>query len=77
MNMRVSVQEFEATTARCLKQVETTGTPIIVTDEGRAVIVIRRCMAEAASPLERLLGRVLRADEPVWAEEEGSWEASL
>ena len=64
MTAHVSKSKFKAKALEYFRQVETTGQPIIVTDNGLPTLEIRKIAASTVDPLELLKGSVLRYDDP-------------
>lgn len=66
---QVSKSQFKAHALELFRQVEASGEPIIVTDNGRPAIEVRRYRTDQRPPLERLRGSVIKLDnpfDPVW-----------
>lgn len=66
---RVSKSQFKAKALELFRQVEASGESVIVTDQGRPAIEVRRYRTDPRSPLERLHGSVIELTdpfEPVW-----------
>lgn len=74
---QVSKSEFKARALELMRQVESTGEPLIVTDRGRPALELR-VVASATGPsaLERLRGSVLRYDSPLDPVDEDAWESA-
>ncbi len=60
----ISKTEFEAKTLDILAQIETSGDSVLVTDNGRPVIEIRKFPSYSDKPLDRLHGSVLEYKGP-------------
>lgn len=71
----VSKSQFKAKALEFFRQVEASGTPIIVTDNGRPAIEVRRYIADERPPLERLRGSVIELTDPFDPVGEDDWEA--
>ena len=51
---QVSKSQFKAKALEYLRQVEATGEPVVITDNGRPTVEVRRFRSDRRSPLERL-----------------------
>jgi antitoxin (DNA-binding transcriptional repressor) of toxin-antitoxin stability system len=71
----VSKSQFKAKALELFRQVEASGESVIVTDNGRPTIEVRRYKADNRSPLERLRGSVIELDDPFEPIGEKAWEA--
>ncbi|MDO9319338.1 MAG: type II toxin-antitoxin system prevent-host-death family antitoxin [Gammaproteobacteria bacterium] len=71
----VSKSLFKAKALDYLRRVEATGEAVVVTDNGRPTVEIRRYRSDTRSPLERLRGSVVAYHEPFESVSEGEWEA--
>lgn len=60
----VSKSEFKAKALEFLRQVESSGETLIVTDHGKPAVEVRPYRGVERSPLEALRGTVLRYDNP-------------
>lgn len=56
---RVSRYEFQAKALEYLRHVEATGETVVVTDNGRPTVELRRFRKDRRCPLERLRGSVV------------------
>jgi prevent-host-death family protein len=74
MNRPVSKTEFKARALELLRQVEKSGTPLIVTDRGKPVVEVRSLRADKRDPLDVLRGSVLFYDRPFDPVDEDDWE---
>jgi antitoxin (DNA-binding transcriptional repressor) of toxin-antitoxin stability system len=72
---QVSKSQFKARALEYLRQVEATGEPVIITDNGRPTVEVRRFHADHRSPLERLRGSVIEYKSPTEPVGEDDWEA--
>ncbi|MGM8930668.1 type II toxin-antitoxin system Phd/YefM family antitoxin [Salinicola halophyticus] len=70
----VSKTEFKAKALEILRQVESSGDPIVITDKGRPAIEVRRYRADQRSPLDRLRGSVVELSQPFDPVGEDEWE---
>lgn len=73
--IQISKSEFKAKALEFFRQVEFSGTPIIVTDHGKPSIEIRPYHAIERSPLEILKASVTEYIDPTEAVGEEDWEA--
>lgn len=75
MTIQVSKSQFKAKALELMRQVETSGEPLVITDHGKPALEMRKLATDTRDPLEKLRGTVLRYDdpfEPIGVEE---WEA--
>ncbi len=70
----VSKSQFKAKALEFFRQVEATGTPIVITDNGRPTLEIRRYQQPIRDPFEVLRGSVLRYDDPTEPVGENEWD---
>ena len=77
MNMQtpVSKSEFKAKALEVLRQVESTGQSVIVTDRGKATIEVRPYHKNERSPLETLKGSVTEYINPTEPVAGDDWES--
>jgi len=73
---RVSKSQFKAKALEYLRHVEATGEPVVITDNGRPTVEVRRFRSDRRSPLERLNGTVVEYEAPTESVGAGDWEAS-
>lgn len=66
---------FKARALEYLRQVETTGESLIITNHGQPAVEVRPWRADTRGPLERLRGSVLRYDTPLEPVADQSWDA--
>jgi PHD/YefM family antitoxin component YafN of YafNO toxin-antitoxin module len=66
---------FKAKALEFLRQVEATGEPVIITDNGRPTIEVRRFRVDQRTPLERLKGSVTTYTSPTEPVGDNDWEA--
>lgn len=71
----VSKSRFKAKALEVLRQVEATGEVVIVTDNGRPTVEVRRYKADKRSPMERLRGSVIEFTDPFEPVGDNDWEA--
>ncbi len=72
---QVSKSQFKAKALEYLRQVEATGESVVITDNGRPTIEVRRFRADQRSPLERLRGSVIEYKSPMEPIGENDWES--
>ncbi len=73
---RISKSQFKATALEVLRQVEATGAPMVITDNGRPTVELRRYRIDKRSPLDRLRGSAVAYTEPFEpATQPSNWEA--
>ena len=72
---KVSKSEFKARALEFLRQVETSGGHLIVTDHGKATLEIRRYRDQERSPLEVLKGSVIQYEDPTEPVGDQDWDA--
>lgn len=73
---RVSKSEFKARALEYFRAVEASGDTVIVTDNGKPKIEIRRYRADERSSLERLRGSVVEFIDPTEPVAEDEWAAT-
>lgn len=66
---------FKAKALEFLRQVEATGEPVVITDNGRPTIEVRRFRSDQRTPLQRLKGSVTRYALPTEPVGGTDWEA--
>lgn len=71
----VSKTQFKAKALEYFRQVEASGKHVIVTDNGRPTIEVRRYKTDERPPLERLHGSVIELVDPFEPVGEDDWEA--
>lgn len=76
MTARVSKSRFKAKALEFFRQVETSGEPIIVTDNGRPTLEVRPYSEKKRDPMEALRGSVLRYDRPTEPVADDEWDAA-
>ncbi len=74
MTSSVSKSQFKAKALEFFRQVEATGKPIVITDNGRPTLEIRRYQQPIRDPLDMLRGSVLRYDDPTGPVAEEDWD---
>ena len=71
----VSKSQFKAKALEFFRQVEASGKHVIVTDNGRPAIEVRRYKADDRTPLDRLRGSVIELTEPFAPVGEDDWKS--
>jgi prevent-host-death family protein len=71
----ISKAHFKARALEILRQVETTGEPILITDRGRAVLKIAPYFGDDDAVLASLRGSVLRYEDPTEPVATDDWES--
>ncbi|TVP60064.1 MAG: type II toxin-antitoxin system prevent-host-death family antitoxin [Halomonadaceae bacterium] len=72
---QVSKSQFKAKALEFLRQVETSGESVVVTDRGQPVVEIRRYRTDKRTPLEKLKGTVVEFKQPLEPVADDDWEA--
>ena len=72
---QVTKSQFKARALEFMRQVETSGESVVITDRGQPTIEIRRYRADQRSPLEKLKGSVVEYKAPTEPVAENDWEA--
>ena len=75
MNKQVSKSEFKSRALELMREVEESGSSLIVTDRGRPVVEVRKITQAKSDPLEELRGSVLFYERPFDPVGEEDWEA--
>lgn len=75
MNTHVSKSKFKAKALEYFRQVEATGEPLVITDNGKATLEIRRINSAKYDPREALRGSLLRYDDPFEPVGVEDWDA--
>lgn len=76
MGVQVSKSQFKAKALEFFRKIETSGEPVVVTDNGQPKLEIRRYTPRTRNPLDVLRGSVLRYDKPTAPVAEDDWKAS-
>lgn len=75
-NRRVSKSEFKAKAFEFLREVESSGKSLILTDRGRPTLELRPYQTDARDPLAILRGSLLRYHHLMDPVAEHDWEAA-
>jgi antitoxin (DNA-binding transcriptional repressor) of toxin-antitoxin stability system len=75
MTAHISKSRFKAKALEYFRQIETTGEPVIITDNGKPTLEIRPVAPDKRDPFEILKGSVLRYDDPFEPVGLEDWEA--
>jgi prevent-host-death family protein len=75
MNKHVSKSEFKSRALELMREVEESGSSLIVTDRGEPVVEVRKIGKSKRDPLEELRGSVLFYERPFDPVGEEDWEA--
>lgn len=76
METEISKSKFKAHALEIFRRIESSGSPVIITDHGHPSLIIQRVSSGRVShPLERLKGSVLHYDAPFESVAEEDWEA--
>jgi antitoxin (DNA-binding transcriptional repressor) of toxin-antitoxin stability system len=74
MDTEISKSRFKAHALEIFRQIEKTGSPVVITDNGTPALTVAKYRPESRSALDRLKGSVLRFDRPLDPVDE-SWDA--
>ena len=75
MSEPVSKSSFKERALEYLREVETTGKELIITDHGKPVLKLVRYNPDPKTALEALRGSVIRYDDPTEPVGEEDWES--
>lgn len=76
MPVQVSKSRFKARALEFFRQIETSGEPVVITDNGQPTLEVRPYKQPLSRPpLDVLRGSVLRYDDPTAPVAEQDWEA--
>lgn len=73
--MQVSKSQFKARALEFFREVESSGEPLIITDNGRPALEIRPYTPTGEDPRKRLKGSVLGYEQPTEPIEPDAWES--
>jgi antitoxin (DNA-binding transcriptional repressor) of toxin-antitoxin stability system len=71
----VSKSRFKAKALELFREIEQSGEPIVITDNGKPKLEVRPYREAEGDPLERLRGSVLRYEDPFEPVGLEDWEA--
>lgn len=74
MTKTVSKSQLKAKALEYFREIEASGETIIITDNGRPTLEIRRYQQPVRDPFEVLRGSVLRYDDPTEPVGEDDWD---
>lgn len=74
MAAQVSKSRFKAHALEIFRQIEKTGTPVVITDNGKPALTVTRYQPPTADTLASVAGSVLRFDDPLAPVDE-AWDA--
>lgn len=74
MGIQVSKSQFKARALEFFRQVEASGTSVVVTDHGQPTLEVRPYKPVSRDPLDVLRGSVLRFDHPTAPVADDDWE---
>jgi antitoxin (DNA-binding transcriptional repressor) of toxin-antitoxin stability system len=72
---QVSKSQFKARALELFRQVESSGTPVIVTDHGKPAIEVRKFRNRTRAPLDILRGSVIEYERPTDPVADHDWES--
>lgn len=75
MSLTVSKSRFKAQALELFRQVERTGTPIIITDRGTPVLKVMPYRADPQAALRALRETVVKYDAPTKPVADDDWES--
>ena len=75
MDIQISKSRFKARALELFREIESTGSAMIITDHGRPTIEVRPYRKVDRNPLEILRGSVTEYEDPMEPVGEGDWEA--
>jgi hypothetical protein len=76
MPIQISKSQFRAKALEFFRHVETTGLPLVVTDNGKPKLEIRRYQPPNQKPLDKLRGTVLYYHHPTKPIGDEDWDAA-
>lgn len=75
METEISKSQFKSHALEIFRKIEQTGTPAIITDHGKATLIVNKYTPYRADIRERLKGSVLRYDNPLAPVAVDDWAA--
>jgi hypothetical protein len=76
MPNHISKSQFKAKALELFRRVETTGLPIVITDNGQPRLEVRRYQPPRQNPLDKLRGTVLYYHNPTDPVGDEDWDAA-
>jgi hypothetical protein len=76
MTTQISKSQFKAKALELFRRVETTGLPLVITDNGQPKLEVRRYQPPKQNPLEKLRGTVLYYHNPTDPVGDEDWDAA-
>jgi hypothetical protein len=76
MTTHISKSQFKAKALELFRRVETTGLPLVITDNGQPKLEIRRYQPPKQNPLDKLRGTVLYYHNPTDPVGDEDWDAA-
>jgi antitoxin (DNA-binding transcriptional repressor) of toxin-antitoxin stability system len=76
MTNHISKSQFKAKALELFRRVETTGVPLVITDNGQPKLEIRRYQPPNRNPLDELRGSVLYYHRPTDPVGDEDWDAA-
>ena len=74
MQTRISKSKFKAHALEIFRNIEKTGAPVVITDNGKPTLAVTKYHSAARNALAQLKGSVLRFDDPTAPTGE-AWDA--
>lgn len=74
METEISKSRFKAQALQIFRNIEKTGTPVVITDNGTPTLTVTKYRPDSRDALVRLKGSVLRFEDP-FAPVDETWEA--
>jgi hypothetical protein len=76
MTTHISKSQFKAKALELFRRVETTGLPLVITDNGQPKLEVRRYQPPKQNPLDKLRGTVLYYHNPTDPVGDEDWDAA-
>jgi hypothetical protein len=76
MTTQISKSRFKAKALELFRRVETTGLPLVITDNGQPTLEVRRYQPSKQNPLDKLRGTVLYYHNPTDPVGDQDWDAA-
>lgn len=74
METEISKSKFKAQALEIFRRVERSGKPVVITDHGQPVLVVRKYTEALPTPQQRLKNSVMRYDDPLEPVDDESWD---